>query len=324
MSPRNSASWYRQLGSLTRAGITIPSAVRQASGPSALSREILAARLEAGEDPRSAWAEAGPWLAESDALTLASGQLSGRFPEVCEELGLRHEARAKVRSKLVIASLYPLFLLNVAAIIAPFIHDIDLSGNAPTLHRMLVGGAVGAAMNLLAIWGTVFAGIWILKNNPRLRAGVFRVLPFWSGAAHHGALASFAGTLASLLRAGVGIGDAWVFAGKASGDPRIADAAVRVGEHVETRSRPPGELLPELAVFPHEFRALYIAGEKSGSLEEKLDMLAREHTARSSERATLAVFLYPAGFTVLAMLVVAARIVGFWANYFKTVNDLAQ
>lgn len=325
MSPRRSAAWYAQLASLTKAGITIPSAVLQAEGPKFATREKIAARLEAGDDPRELWPDAGRWLNSADALMLAAGQISGRFPEVCDELSRRHESRAKLRARMLMGALYPVFLLHAAAILAPFIRDVDFSGKNPaTLAQILTQGAIGAVMNLAVIWGVVGAGWFLFEKFPPLRSGVLRVIPFWSGASRHASLASFAGTLASLLRAGVGIGQAWLFAGKVSSDPRLVAASEKIAAAVESHGTPPGSLLKQYRIFPDDFAGLYLAGEKSGKLEEQLDRLRTRHEEESVTRATIAAFVYPVLLTVLMMLLVGARVVSFWAKYYAEIEKLAK
>lgn len=326
MSPHRLAVWYTQLGSLTRAGVTLPAAVRDAVGIPLAAREALAARLEAGDDPREVWPEAGLWLDEADALVLAAGQLSGRFPNVCDELAERHRTRARLRAKLFFGALYPIFLIHAAAVAAPFIHDVDFSGkDSPgSLSTILTSGAVGACRNLGLLWA--FAGaVWFAQSHlPRARAFVLRRIPLWAGAVKHSALATFAGTLASLLRAGVAIGPAWAFAGKVSSDPRILAASEKIAFSVDEKNEPPGKLLREMTVFPEDFRALYLTGERTGKIEERLDELRTRHEAAAVTRATTAAFVYPVLLTVLAMLLVAARVVSFWAHYFDEIMKMAQ
>lgn len=326
MSPHRLAVWYSQLASLTRAGVTIPSAVRDSVGIPLAEREKLTDRLEAGDDPREIWPEAGRWLDDADALVLAAGQLSGRFPNVCEELAARHRARAKLRVKFFLGALYPVFMIHAVAVLSPFIRNVDASGKGPpgTLSDILVTGAVGAGRNLLVLWTVAGAAWWLLSRYPRVRASVLRVIPLWSGATRHFALATFSGTLASLLRAGVGIGQAWAFAGKASAEPRLVAASGRIATGVEQRGEPPGKLLRDMTVFPEEFRALYLAGERTGKLEERLEELREKHEATAASLATAAAFVYPILLTILAMLLVAVRVVSFWAHYFDEIMKMAQ
>ncbi len=325
MSPHRFSVWYSQLASLTRAGVTIPSAVLDSVGIPTAARKKIADRLQAGDDPREVWREAGRWLEEADALVLAAGQLSGRFPDVCEELAERHRMRARLRAKLFLGALYPVFLIHAVAVLAPFIGNVDFSGKeSRALSGVLLSGALGACLNLALLW-TLAGLVWFAGARfTRARASVLRVIPLWAGASRHAALATFAGTLASLLRAGVGIGQAWAFAGKVSADPRLVAASEKIARSVDQNSEPPGNLLREMTAFPEDFRALYITGERTGKLEERLDELCRRHEAVSVTRATTAAFVYPIALTVLVMLFVAAGIVSFWAHYFDEVMKMAQ
>ena len=319
------ASWYRQLASLTRVGITIPAAVAQASGPSRRRREALAERLEMGEDPRRVWPDCGLHLDESDAVVLAAGQLSGRFPDVCDELATRHETRSRLRSRMFMSALYPILLVHIALILSPFVRtDAFTGGTSPGVDKILSDGALGAALNLATLWTLVGAGWLLFSRFPRLRTNVLRLLPLWGAAARHGSLATLAGTLASLLRAGVTIGPAWSFAGKASGDSRLIAAADSVARAVEERRMPPWQVLPEIDAIPGDFRALYTAGERSGSLEARLDEIRARHEETAVLRATAASILYPVIFGVLVMLLFAAKILSFYSGYFSNLGNLPQ
>lgn len=326
MSPHRLAVRYSQLASLTRAGVTIPAAVRDSVGIPLAAREALAARLESGDDPREVWPDAGRWFGEADALVLAAGQLSGRFPDVCEDLAERRRTGAKLRAKLFLGALYPVFLIHAVAVLSPFIRNLDFSGKSgeTTLAGVLETGAFGACRNLILLWAFAGAGWFAFNRFPKARASVLRVIPLWAGAAKHAALATLAGTLASLLRAGVGIGQAWEFAGKVSADPRLVDASEKVARAVDQNGEPPGKLFRDMTVFPEEFRALYLAGERTGKLEERLDELRVRHEAVAAARATTAAFVYPVLLTGLVMLLVAARVVSFWASYFDEIIKMAK
>ncbi len=320
------APWYRQLASLTRAGITIPSAVSQAYGPSRRAREALAEALELGGDPREVWPDSGLRLAEADSLLLAAGQLSGRFPDVCDDLAERHETAARLRSRMFTAVLYPLFLIHAALALGPFMGGASggENGNPPGLGEILTGGALGAVFNIAVLWLVLGGAVFLLRRFPDARAKLVRLLPIWSGAARNASLATFAGTLASLLRAGVGIGQAWHFAGRVSGDPRIAGASAKVARAVEDFGTPPRDTLRTLDDFPGEFVALYTAGEMSGSLEARLDDLRRRHEDSATLRATSAAILYPIVITVFIMLMIAAKILSFWSGYFNNLGNLGN
>lgn len=324
MSPRRAATWFRQLSSLTRAGITLPASVREATGPSAEAREALAIRLEAGTPPREAWL-ATPFLAKADALVLAAGQLSGRFPDVCDELFLRHEASATLRAKMLTASLYPLFLLNGAIFLFPFIAAPDFSGRTQRdFSQTLSHGFVSGVLGLIVFWGVVLGIRAVALKQPDLKAAALRFLPGWGGVAKQAAYAVFAGTLASLLRAGIGIGEAWKLAGDASGDPAIARLSGTVAARVENDRSPPGTVLATTSVFPESFRSLYRAGEVSGSLEARLDELRARHADEAGTRATIVAFAYTKALLVLAMLLIAVRVLSFWSGYFQGLRDIVK
>lgn len=318
MSHHQLSRWYSQLSALTRSGIPIPEAVREAGGLNPARREDIASRLLAGEDPRDVWLSLTDLVGKSDALVLAAGQMSGRFPELCNELSRERDERARLRTKLLMGAGYPLLLLNFALFVSPFVGKVDFSGkNSPdSIGALLAGGVARGFLNLAVFWAVIGILILIAKKRPGCFDPVLRCLPIWRGILRHAALARLAGTLASLLRAGVGIGEAWALAADASGDRRLAEIGARIERGVEEERVPPGKFLGGLAVFPDDFRTRYLTGEKSGRLEEMLDRIREEHTQKVASLSGIAGAVYPTALLILVMFGVAVKIIGFFADYY--------
>lgn len=315
MWPRTASAWYSQLGVLTRAGIPIPNAIRSGRGPDRRFSTTLADRLDAGEDPRDVWSDARAELGPADAVMLAAGQLSGRFPETCDALAARHAERARTLGRLAAGLAYPLLLLHAVAALSPLMAMVAEGACA------LVPALFIAARNLAAIWGVIGVGLWLALRRPAWFASLVRPLPLWGGAMRHAALAGFAGTLSALLKSGVVIGEAWRFAGAASGDPRIRAASIRVVAIVEANCAP-GPELPAMRAFPEDFCALYAAGERTGTLEQRLDKLRDDHAEASAARAATAAAVYPVFIYLIVAGVAAVAIVSAWAGHFQSMANL--
>lgn len=321
MSHHQLSRWYSQLSTLTRSGIPIPEALRDSVGPAEARREQVAARLLAGDDPREVWFELADIVGKSDALILAAGQLSGRFPEMCDELVREREERGKLRSKLLLGAVYPLILINVVLILSPFIGKVDFSGknSAGSIGEFFTHALLHSGLNLAVFWLVVGGVVLVAKKRPGFFDPVLRVLPVWGGIMRHTALARLAGTLASLLRAGVGVGDAWELAGDASGDRRLGDAGATIARGVETEREAPGKFLRGMTYFPEDFRSRYIAGEKSGRLEEMLDRIRIDNTASVTARSGVAAVVYPTGFLIVVIGLAAIKVLSFFVGYYEAI-----
>lgn len=317
MLPRTAANWYSRLASLTRAGITIPEALRMPGGPGKAFGRNLADRMENGEDTRDVWAGARARLGRSDAILLAAGQLSGRFPDVCAELAERHATRDRIIRKMISAAAYPLLMMHVIAVMSPFAGAFT---SGCDVAAQAVSAGWQSVINLVVIWAVIIGAFLLANKRPSIFAALVRPLPLWGSCIRNAALANFAGTLVSLLRAGVHIGEAWKFAGEASGDTRIEAASLKIVAVVESR-RPPGPELASLGVFPDEFCVLYHTGERTGQLEQHLDKLRVLHDDVSLARATTASTLYPIFLYGVIVAIAVGRVLGFWSGYANRLND---
>ena len=175
-------------------------------------------------------------------------------------------------------------------------------------------------LNIALIWAAVGGVVWVAQKRPTLFSAMVRYLPLWGSCLWNASLANFAGTLSALLKAGVPIGEAWRFAGEAAGDSRILRVSRAMVTVVESRLQP-GPELPKHGVFPDEFCALYLTGERTGYLERHLDKLREMHEEVSLARANTASIVYPIGLYCCGMAMVAVKVLSFWVGYFQNLNN---
>lgn len=309
---------YRQLAQQLAAGLTLAQALRAPSPAPAGDCFRLAALAEAGRPVAEILAAAGGWLPAGDRPFVLAGANAGRLPLVLANLADRHAQLAATRRRVILASLYPLGVFHLGALVLPFLRMIDF-------ERGLCGGVPqylsGVAMILIPVWGGALL-LWALlrRGNPVVHA-LLDLLPAIGGYRRNQALADFSFALGNLLEAGAPIGQAWRDAGEIARSPRLRRAAERVQTRIE-QQRAPGAHLVETGVFPPEFVARYQTGEATGSLEASLLALAADHQERANGRLAAATVLYPGLLFAAVAAMIGYMVIGFVLKYVNTLNGL--
>src|SRR5437764_495175 len=112
---KEQAEFYHQLGSMTKAGVTIVQAIDllRRNPPSRklgrLAEETMAGILRGQNFTESIRAAQGG-LPEFDVALLEAGETSGRLAEVFKMLGDFYDERSRLMSKVLSAMLYPVFM----------------------------------------------------------------------------------------------------------------------------------------------------------------------------------------------------------------------
>ena len=87
---------------------------------------------------------------------------------------------------------------------------------------------------------------------------------------------------------------------------------------------PPSSVLPELKVFPRDFVRLYRSGEETGKLEESLAVLEEEYGRKATASLAAASFWYPKLLFLVVAVFLALQVIGFYAGYFKMIEDMIE
>lgn len=309
---------YRQFAQQLSAGLTIAQALRAPSPAPAGDCFRLAALAEAGRPMSEIVAAAGAWLPQADRPFLVAGADSGRLPLILGNLADRHLQISTTRRRVVFASLYPLAVFHLGALVLPLVRMIDF-------ERGFCGGAPRYFAGVLAVVLPVWAGaalLWHLvrRGNPVAHA-FLDLLPAIGGYRRHQSLADFSFALGNLLEAGTPIGHAWMEAGNISRAPRLRRAAEHIRARIEQRLAP-GPHLAETGAFPAEFIARYQTGEATGSLEHSLLMLAADHQERANGRLAAASVLYPSLLFAAVAAMVGYIVIGMVLKYVNTLNGM--
>ncbi len=320
LAPQKLSLFYRQLAQQLTAGLTLAQALRAPSAAPTGDCHRLANLAEAGQSVRTLIAAAGPWLPEHDRPFLTAAAEAGRLPLVLNNLAERYAQIHTTRIRVALACAYPLLVFHFGALIFPFLRLIDFEHGLNWSLSAYLGGLLAL---LLPVWGGGAVFYLLLRKRHPLALGLLDRLPAIGGYRENQALADFAFALGNLLEAGAPIGSAWLDSGRIARRPSLETASARIHAVIEN-GQAPGPHLTATGVFPAEFVARYLTGERTGSLDASLLALAADYQSRANQRLVVASMLYPGILFGVVVLLVGYFVISFYAGYFGTLNRLAD
>lgn len=314
------AEWYLLLGQQISAGITLAQAVQLTDGLSAGNRLDIVSALEQGTEAVEVFERYAPWMPATDRKLIAAAMQSGRLPEVLTTLSVRRNAVHENIQKGISATIYPIFIVHLAAIVTPIftLMEFTMSGNV-ILHweRYVpqVTMAIGIAWALIVI-----IGLLLKQNNPKV-LGMFPIIRHYSQLQ---SISDFASILSSFIKAGATFEVAWVEAGTASRDPELLAYAERIAANVRGGVAPGAMLNPKDGILPPEFVSLYISGEQTGQLDRNLDLLAILFQEKANLKLKQASEWYPIFIFLGVAVYVGFGIVKFYSQYLDLLMSIIR
>lgn len=315
------SEFYYQLGQLTAAGIPLTSGLEHLRhNPPARSYAQRAAtlleKLSQGYTFSESLRALGSWLPEFDVALLQAGEHSGRLDACFKVLAEYYADRARLARQVLGDMAYPAFLLHFAVFILPFA-EFFRTGN----WMMYLAQTVGV---LVPIYAVVLAVIYASqsKHGETWRSwmeSTFRLVPVLGKARRELALSRLCSALEALLSAGVSILEAWELAAAASGSPCLRRTVLAWRPSVNA-GQTPAEVVRCSPQFPPLFASQYATGEISGKLEETLRGLCQYFKEAGSRKMHALARWTPRAVYLAIVLMIAYRVVRFWADYFHQVS----
>jgi type II secretory pathway component PulF len=265
------AQFFQQLGRLTGAGVPLDEAlatVLPLAGTGALRTAIVEMRKDLLGDRTlpQAMARHPQVFDEVEVALVEAATHTGELVHACDHLHARLLAVADVRSSVLSALAYPLFVLASSFVLMPL----------PLLFTAGLTAFLVACLGRLLVMLAVLAGLSLLGPivlaKPQVRARLLALasaVPLVSSAMTHRRLALTLDVLARAVRAGLKLPLALDLAGRASGEPVVARAVQQASEALRS-GQPLSQALGVLKGVDAEGLALIAAGEKSGHLAESL------------------------------------------------------
>ena len=261
-----------------------------------------------------------PYLPKTFTETLRAGEQSGTLESCFQRLHAYYDRSAKTRAKIVSTLTYPVMVIIVAIVV--FIIIIAVAVPAFTTAFNEIGSDLPGVTKALMAVSTFFTKWWWLvlgvlallviayltfRRTERGRAA----LAAWSltraplRRIHSmNAAAQFAHSMATLLAAGLPLPRALEVTANVVSNYTFSLAVRQVRQDVE-RGRPMAESMSAIDYFPPMLTEMVGVGERSGSLEETLDVIGDYYDNEVSvTTARLLSVLEPAITIALAVLVV--------------------
>jgi type II secretory pathway component PulF len=315
------AEFYQQLGQLTAAGIGIPTALEHLRHhPPARSYvqpiSSILENISQGYTLTESVRKLGTWLPEFDIALMQAGEHSGRLDSCFRLLSDYYTDRARLARQVISDLAYPAFLFHFAIFILPFAQFFK-TGNWIVYLAQTLGV-------LLPIYALTLAIIYAAqsKHGETWRSwmeSLFKIVPVLGKARRDLALARLSSALEALLSAGVNILEAWELAAAASGSPSLR-RTVFGWRHLVDAGQTPAEVIRISSWFPSLFAGQYATGEVSGKLEETLRGLHGYYQEEGSRKLHSLARWTPRAIYLGVMLMIAYRVVRFWADYFNQVG----
>lgn len=316
-SHRSLAQWYQQLAQHIDAGIPVPEAIRLAQGPSSPHRQALANDLDSGRSFAEAIRACPGWLPADDRPQLIAAAHSSHLPEACQRLADRHAQLHSVTQKAILSSAYPVALYHLAALVLPFVLQLDIEVGLSSIDPLKT--ALLTLALILPFWALVIS-ILLMKH---MNSPVLPLLITWTpilrryGKAQD--LANLCGNLGSLLASGVPIAQAWELASDRSHSSAIRKAGIEIRKQIE-QGLDPADQLSSFNCFP-EFSAYYRTGSQTGTLDESMLKLSDDYQHEASRSLTVASAAATTVLFLLVVLLVAYTVFSFYGRYFEMLQE---
>jgi type II secretory pathway component PulF len=319
------ASLYYQMARMLDSGLPLGEMLRMvarnSSGRQARSFEKMLAQVESGASLSMAM-QVDPALFPARVRNLVSvGEQSGGLPATFIGLAQSCELRLDMQRRIIIASLYPFFLLTFFFFTLPLSKLIS-SGLGAYLQASLL-----PYLYTLGIIGFILVGIpWFLRLvvGKVLLERFYKAIPLIGKLFVYRAVLRFAQNLATCLGAGIELYTSLDLASKASGDLHLAEQvnqgivpAVQKGQTLETA-------FSITRLFDQEFVLALSSGEISGRLQEALEQQARRLQETLIHRLTILVWALGMVMLVAVATVIVSSVVNEYQNIFGTFEKVLE
>jgi type IV pilus assembly protein PilC len=287
-------TFAKHLSLMIKAGLPLDEAVRvladQAQGRFRRVLEKVLKAVESGRQLSDAFAEHPQAFSELFVATVRAGESSGTLEQSLEDLALQLTKSYELQRKIRGAMIYPLLVvaaafgigMGLSLFVLPRIISLfeSITVELPIATRILLGSSrflvKHGTLFFAALAAAVF-GLFQFLRLPPIRPFSHQLLlklPVFGRLSRNFNLAMFARTMATLLRSGLTIGDAFQIASETLRNVRYKKALLRVRQGTET-GVPASTVLEEFPkLFPAISTRMIAVGERTGKLEETFQYLA--------------------------------------------------
>ena len=251
--------------------------------------ELSAEDVSQGTPIATAFEKNYPDLPVTFLETIRAGEVSGTLDKSFTSLADFYERSYTLEQKVKSAMSYPLFVLGVAVVVLIVVMAFvmptftsmfdELGGELPGITKVLI-----SMTNFFQKWWLLIISIIILlvvavilykrTETGRMKwAELMLKLPVFGNLNILQASTEFASTMATLLKAGLTVGDALNVTSKVIQNYAIATDVKSMEEKIKT-GQELGNVIRANKYFPQVLKEMTAVGEKTGELEATLDTIA--------------------------------------------------
>jgi type II secretory pathway component PulF len=250
-----------------------------------------------------------------------AAEVSGNLQKTFEELSVSTQREAEIEGRVKAALIYPVILLCMATAILTFLVTFALpkiagvfaqSGVKPPVFSQIVfavGLFIGGNIWIILPGAAVIIGgaLWAVKKTQagkRALENFLMATPVIKTVYEQTSLQRMAGTISSLLRAGLPILETIDVAAQTVGHRKFKQALNRIANEGLAKGLTIGEAFRRETVFPQTVSNLVAISEQAGHLDEVLAALAEFYEAEiDASIKTLMSLLEPLLLLVMGVMV---------------------
>ncbi|MBQ6492454.1 MAG: type II secretion system F family protein [Erysipelotrichaceae bacterium] len=258
--------------------------------------------------------------------TVRAGEMSGTLGDSFESLKTFYEKSYTLSQKVKSAMSYPMFVLAVGVVVLIVIMAFvmpkftsmfdDLGGEIPAITKVLINitnffQKWWLLIIAVLVFGFIGFKLYTKSDEGRIEWGkALLKMPVIGNLNTLQGATEFSSTMATLLKAGLTVGDALEVTSKVMSNAVLADSVHSMVEKIAT-GQELGNIMKQNEYFPQVLKEMTAVGEKTGELEATLETIADYYTneynyavaqAIAKLEPTMLIFLALfAGFIVIAL-----------------------
>lgn len=258
--------------------------------------------------------------------TIRAGETSGTLDSSFETLAEFYEKSYTLAQKVKSAMTYPIFVLGVGVVVLIVVMAFvmptftsmfdDLGGELPGITKVLISitnffQKYWLIMILILILSFILFKVYTHTEDGKRKWNEFLLkMPVLGNVNRLQGATEFASTMATLLHAGLTVGDALTVTSKVVNNYVYSEDIKQMAEKIATGNEL-GDLMRKDENFPQVLKEMTAVGEKTGELEKTLDTIADYYNQEYNyavnqaiaklEPAMLVFLALFAGFIVIAL-----------------------
>ena len=303
VKPMDLVIFSRQLATLIDAGVSLVVGLNilqeQIENPY-LKKVVVSIKsdIEAGNSLSSSFAKYPNAFPEIFTNMTKAGESSGSLNEILERVADYLERTENVRRKLISSLTYPILIIGMAILVVSFLM-LKVVPTFKTIFESLGGGLPLPTLILIKVSNyslrffpiivaliiSAYIGFvrYVRSEQGRIKFDQFKLkLPVFGTVLRNVAISKFTRTLATLVKSGVNILEAFEISGKVSGNKVIEQATnqIRINLQAGESISDPMEATGKFPAFVVKMIAI---GEQTGELEKMLSKVSDYYEEQISE-----------------------------------------